>query len=64
MTISAVFLSLANLPASDIRVKIPPSPELSALITKQRYLIETTNINIQKISERNPKMTFGSTLNP
>ncbi len=39
-------------PASDINVRIPPSPALSARITKVRYLMETTKISSQKISDK------------
>ena len=50
--------------ASDIRVRMPPSPALSARITKERYLTDTTRISSQKISERKPRMEAGSTPNP
>ena len=50
--------------ASDIRVRMPPSPALSARITKERYLTETTRISSQKISERKPRMEAGSTPKP
>ncbi|MNC67759.1 hypothetical protein D3C75_1182910 [compost metagenome] len=49
--------------ASDIRVRMPPSPALSARITKERYLTETTRISSQKMSERKPRMEAGSTPN-
>jgi hypothetical protein len=39
---------------SAVRAIIPPSPQLSARITKARYLIEMTRISAQKISDSSP----------
>ncbi|STW66384.1 Uncharacterised protein [Klebsiella michiganensis] len=51
-------------PASDINVRIPPSPALSARITKVMYLSETVRINSQKMSDRKPKTASRSTPKP
>ena len=51
-------------PASDINVRIPPSPALSAHITKVMYLSDTVKINSQKMSDRKPKTASRSTPKP
>jgi len=45
--------------ASAISAMIPPSPRLSARITKPTYLIETTMINDHRISDRIPSTCSG-----
>ena len=44
---------------SDISARMPPSPRLSARMTKTRYLIEMTMISDQKISESTPSTLSG-----
>ena len=43
------------LPISVIRAMIPPSPSLSARITRSTYLTVTMSVTAQKISEMIPK---------
>jgi hypothetical protein len=40
---------------SAVSARMPPSPWLSARITNTRYLIETTMISAQKISDSTPR---------
>ena len=42
------------MPTSDIRARIPPSPWLSARMTKKQYFSEIVISRVQKISERTP----------
>ena len=44
---------------SAISASTPPSPSLSARMTKSRYLTETTSVSDQKTSDRMPKMFAG-----
>jgi hypothetical protein len=46
-------------PASGISAKIPPSPWLSARITKRQYLMEIVMTSAHKISERTPIAASG-----
>ena len=42
-----------------VSAMMPPSPLLSARITKRRYLTEMTMIRLQKMSESTPRMFSG-----
>ena len=44
---------------SAISASTPPSPSLSARMTKSRYFTETTSVIDQKISDSTPKMLSG-----
>ena len=49
-------LSFDPLRASVINAMMPPSPLLSARIIKMAYLVVTTNVNDQKISDNTPSI--------
>ena len=42
-------------PIRDIRARIPPSPSLSARMTKRQYFTETVMISVQMIREKIPR---------
>ena len=43
-------------PGAAISESVPPSPWLSARVTKKRYFTLTTRMSDQKISDRIPRM--------
>jgi hypothetical protein len=59
MTTSARLRSNAVAPASGINARIPPSPWLSARITKRQYLREIVMTRAHKINERTPRVVSG-----
>src|SRR5882724_8592951 len=62
MTTRARPRSNAVAPASGINARIPPSPWLSARITKRQYLREIVMTSAHKISERTPMAASGINL--
>ena len=50
--ISAILPFSESAPTRDIRARMPPSPRLSARITKRQYFTEMVTISVQTMSDR------------
>ena len=52
------------MPTSDISAMMPPSPWLSARMTKKQYFSEMVTSSVQKISDRTPNAVSAGELAP
>ena len=59
MAVRTALLPLSrSAPTSDIKARTPPSPRLSARMTKRQYFTEIVIISVQTINESTPSAEF------